>query len=247
MHRTEIIAEIGINHNGYMGVAAHMILEAKMAGADVAKFQLYDPEVLLDYSKFSRKDWKAILSSKLSYEGVMHLKSLCDYCDIEFMASAFDLERLGWLEKIGVKRHKIASRSIYNRAYVEAVQATGKPFIVSFGMLDEKKEQIYDTWQRIKGKNKDCSVLYCVSEYPTELKDIVFPSVFDDYEGFQGFSDHTIGISAAQVAITRGALIVEKHLTFSKNANGPDHKCSMSFQELRQLCKFRDDYEEIVL
>jgi len=260
MNRPEIICEIGINFQGDMGLAWKMIKKAKEAGADCAKFQLYDPEDILKPTWFSNVDWQAIKASKLSFAQVLLLNSCCINEGIEFMASAFDLNRLNWLEDLYVKRHKIASRSIFDEEYVRAVQKTGKPYIVSMGWLDEDnvdvrlhslwlektgKENWFDVIKRLGFKTHDVKFLYCVSKYPSALSDLKnFPLTYhDDYN--DGFSDHTPGVTAAIVALSRGAQIIEKHVTLDKDLPGPDHAGSITFDELKQICDFRDQLTKL--
>lgn len=243
--RSEIIAEIGINHNGHIELAKSLINIAKDCGADVAKFQLYDPEALLNPKDFGSEDWEIILKTKLSKDQAYTLKKHCDDIGIEFMASAFDLERLGWLEEFGVKRHKIASRSVYDIEYINAVKLTNKEYFVSTGMIDNKKEEEWITWTRLGASNPKVLFLYCVSKYPTSLKDISFHQEIFNNENYYGFSDHTIGLTASIVALSLGAKIIEKHFTLHKFLPGPDQACSMTPSELRKLCKFRDELCEM--
>jgi N-acetylneuraminate synthase/N,N'-diacetyllegionaminate synthase len=264
--KCEIIAEIGINHHGDMWIAKRMIEQAKSCGADTAKFQLYDPYKLLDYTQFSAVDWAEIVRSQLTYEQIRDLRLYCDRVGIEFLASAFDLERLEWLERLEVKRHKIASRSIYDREYVKAVQRTGKPYLVSLGMVDSSKEEEVSTACRLMGRaengqwrfTQDVDFLYCVSEYPTPLEKIrLRPTMFRgdigisfeyDYEWhYSGFSDHTVGTTAAMVAIALGARVIEKHFTLDQSQPGPDQICSLEPLELRTLCEYRDEVERLEL
>uniref|UniRef100_A0A6M3IX64 Putative N-acetylneuraminate synthase n=1 Tax=viral metagenome TaxID=1070528 RepID=A0A6M3IX64_9ZZZZ len=253
--KCEIIAEIGINHGGNLQLAKDMVSLAKSAGADVAKFQLYDPEKLLKKEDFTRFDWNAIMKSKLSHLQTIELKNYCDKEKIEFMASAFDYERLGWLEEIGVKRHKIASRMIYDKDYCEAVKATYKPYLVSTGFIRGDNplwESAEDTWRRIGRKEFKASWLYCISKYPTLLKDVGFnhytftEDLCQNWKWYDGFSDHTIGLAAAKVAISLGAKIIEKHFTLDNTLPGPDQVCSMLPKELFELVKFRDEFAEIM-
>ena len=53
------IAEIGINHNGYLSLAKKMILESKKAGADAVKFKKRNINELLNFG-LNRKQQKAI-------------------------------------------------------------------------------------------------------------------------------------------------------------------------------------------
>lgn len=234
---TTIIAEIGINHQGNLAIAVGMITLAKVCGADIAKFQLYDPDKLLSCDDFTLDDWEIIKKTKMDFYDVKFLKRVCDKEGIEFMASAFDLERLGWLEQLGVKRHKIASRSIYDREYCEAVKATGKPTFISLGMQDDKKEPYSATLHRL-GWGK---FMYCISEYPTPLNKIE-RWMMDPFKTiYRGFSDHTKGITSSQCAIAYGLPYVEKHFTLDKTLPGPDHVCSATPEELKALCKFRGE------
>jgi len=61
-----------------------------------------------------------------------------------------------------------------------------------------------------------------------------FPEKFDKYAGF---SDHTIGLDYAKLAIVRGATIIEKHFTLDKNLPGCDQAGSMTPKELKELKK----------
>ena len=134
--KKEVIAEIGQNHNGDMVLAKELIYAAKEAGANVAKFQLYDAKKL-----FERKnnDWYEYnCKTELSYVQVQELAEICEKVEIEFMASVFDCIRIGWLEEVGVKRYKLASRSIQEKSLIKEIANKGKPILVSLGMWDKK-------------------------------------------------------------------------------------------------------------
>lgn len=237
-HQPEIVAEIGINWQGDLDLALEMIKMAKRCGADTAKFQVYDPETTLD-----RNDpviapwWDLIMATKLTRPELAVLFAACAKEKIGFLASAFDVERVGWLEALGVERYKIASRSINDEPLIQAVLATGKPVLVS---LSEK----YCPYLFPPAVMTDrCKYLYCVSEYPAPLNHVKFsPNMFHIY---YGFSDHTIGITSSVVAMSLGAQIIEKHFTMSKLLPGPDHTCSASPLDLRRLCRARDEIKEM--
>lgn len=211
-----IVAEIGHSHNGNLKLAKQMILEAKNCGADIVKFQLYDTDKI-------KKPWQSryfeLKFSELTKEDLKELKKTADKAEIEFMASAFDIERVQWLEDIGVKRHKIASRSIYDQDLIKAMEKTGKPIIASLGVWKGKEFP----------KIKNAQFLYCVSEYPAYIKEL--PS----FEKYDGFSDHTVGMYWAREAIKRGAKIIEKHFTLNKTLPGHNQKGSAEPYELKDL------------
>lgn len=228
----EIIAEIGQNHNGDMGLAKELIQAASENGADAAKFQLYDARAL--FPKEGNPWYDYNLRTELSRDDVVFLAEACAGAGIEFISSVFDPERVAWLEEVGVARHKIASRSIGDAALIKAAAATGKPLLVSLGMWEGSGLPEIDA-------PGGALFFHCVSKYPTPLEDVRLTGV--DFAGaYAGFSDHTVGISAAVAAFARGAGIVEKHFTLDKSMYGPDHVCSMDPTELRALSGFRNDF-----
>lgn len=229
-----IIAEIGQNHNGEMEIAKKLVSAAKEQGANIAKFQLYDVDAIFPPGFEWYKEAK---QAQLTKEQVVELADWCEKVGIEFMASVFDMERVGWCEEIGMKRYKIASRSIYDKQLIDAIAKTGKDIIASLGMCQGKEFPQIDTYGKV-------DFLYCVAKYPTLPEDLNFLEV--DFNRYSGFSDHTIGIEAALVAIARGAKIIEKHFTLDKKMHGPDHAGSMEPQELRQLVEFSRKFRTIL-
>jgi N,N'-diacetyllegionaminate synthase len=65
-----------------------------------------------------------------------------------------------------------------------------------------------------------------------------------DFSSYSGFSDHTVGIDACLIALSRGARIIEKHFTLSKKMFGPDHAGSAIPIEMKQICDFVKSVEE---
>lgn len=225
-----IIAEIGQNHNGDMGLADEMIHAARENGADVAKFQIFDARAL--YRPENNPWFEHSCKCELTLEQVGRLKDTCARAGIEFMASVFDRNRVEWLERIGVRRYKVASRSIGDADLLQALSATGKPLIVSLGTWSGAEFPVIPTKASV-------DFLYCVSRYPARLEDIHLREV--DFRKYAGFSDHTIGLTAPMAAFARGARIVEKHFTLDKTLSGPDHACSMTPAELAALSSYRNE------
>ncbi len=233
-NRVLIIAEIGQNHNGDIGLAKKLVVAAKEGGADIAKFQLYDVDSIFEPSFRWYAEAK---QAQLSKEQAIELARWCQRIGIEFMASVFDIERFKWCEEIGVRRYKVASRSICNYELLDAIASTGKDMILSLGMYQGSEFPRIETSGRV-------DFLYCVSKYPTMPEDLNFLEI--DFNKYSGFSDHTIGIEAALLAIARGARIIEKHFTLSKRMHGPDHIISMEPGDLRQLVKLARRFETIL-
>jgi N-acetylneuraminate synthase/N,N'-diacetyllegionaminate synthase len=226
-----VIAEIGLNHNGNMQLAHCLIEEAAAAGADIAKFQFFD---ISQYFGPEFEWYDACMAARLDYAQAAELKAHCDQVGIEFASSAFDVRGVEWCERLGVRRHKLASRCIGQQDVVDAMISTGKPMLVSLGMWSGEDFPPIDS-------SGGVDFLYCIAKYPTEPADIHFDRV--DFRRYAGFSDHTIGTTAAKVALARGARIVEKHFTLSKRLYGPDQRGSAEPHELREIVEFARSVE----
>src|SRR3990167_9393784 len=122
------------------------------------------------------------------------------------MASVFDLERFEWMEALGARRYKIASRTVQETALCKKILATGKETFISLGFWRGKA---------VPYQAANARYLYCVPKYPCEYSDIHLPDSFSA-SIYEGFSDHTLGIEASLVAIGRGATIIERHFTLNK-------------------------------
>jgi len=244
-----IIAEIGINHNGNIHLAHEMIRQAAIAGADVAKFQAYSVDALFgpDGEDPNEEIWKGVKPLEFNQEQFAQLKQWCDEEGIEFMSSVFDEERFQWMEELDVKRHKVASRtSKLTPDLATKMIASGKECLVSLGF---EAKPIWGVKHPNEGqirKPDNVRYLYCVAEYPAEYSSLKMPCVFPLHPIYDGFSDHTLGIEASLVAVARGATIIEKHFTLSKSAQGFDHVCSITPDELSDLVKYTRRMEKVV-
>jgi sialic acid synthase SpsE len=219
----EIIAELHPQHGGDLGVLREMIRRAARSGATAAKIQLYDAPALL-----GSHDWDYLQISRPQAE---QIAAWCEEERIEFMASVFDEQRLDWCEKLGVRRHKIASRTVAdNPALCRAILSVGKETLVSLGRWSESRKPFPDFPRAL--------YLHCIAKYPALLEDLKgFPADFAA-EGLGGYSDHTVGLDAPLLAIARGAWLIEKHFTFNKAIHRPTeraHVCSMTPDELAEL------------
>ena len=230
--KSYIIAEIASNWEGDLKVAKEIIKKSKEAGANAVKFQMWRAKDL--YSE-THPLWKFIKKSELKFDIVKKLKKISDDLDIEFFCSAFYPEAVDFLESIKVKRYKIASRTCllkdpFSLETLNRKSKTRKPVIISMGMGGNRKNI-----EKIFSKNKPV-FCYCISEYPTDFKKIKW----NDAVKFDGFSDHTLGITAPIVfsilkkQMKAKKIIIEKHVKLP-NSKGPDASSSIDTNELKLL------------
>jgi N-acetylneuraminate synthase len=245
-----IIAEAGVNHNGQVSIAKKMIREAAKAGADFIKFQTFIPSALVtdsalkaDYQKKTvgnRRNQRDMLEKlKLSNKEFVFLRKECKKQKIGFLSTAFDLESLKFIESLQPAFHKISSGDIDNLPLLRQVGRYRRPVILSTGMAG-----IQDIKTALKileeaGLQRSKVILVqCHTEYPTppsqaNLK--VMDTLRSKFGVPTGLSDHTSGILVSVAAAARGAAVIEKHFTLSRDFSGPDHRASLEPEELQSL------------
>ena len=227
-----IVAEIASNWEGSFTKATKLIQESKNAGADAVKFQMWRANDL--YSN-KHPNWKFIKKSEITFEKAKKLKRIADKIGIEFFCSAFYPEAIEILEKLKVKRYKIASRTCllkdpYSLETLQEKSLTKKPVIISMGMGGDRKKI-----EKIFSKNKKI-FCYCISEYPTEINKIDWKNAIK----YDGFSDHTLGITASLIFTMLKKqqniknIFIEKHVKLN-NSKGPDASSSINTEELTNL------------
>ncbi len=245
-----VIAEIGVNHNGDLDLAKKLIEAASVAGADVAKFQVFDASRLTtpdaptaDYqARNTGRDegqLQLLENLQLSQSDFQELYEFCDRQGIEFMASGFSLEDLDIIASLGVRKLKIPSGEITNLPYLRAAGSSGLPIILSTGMatLDEVDEAL-NILEAAGCSREHVTVLHCTTDYPTALDDVNLRAMLTLKEELTiavGYSDHTEGTLVSPVAVGMGAQVIEKHLTIDKSLPGPDHRASLEPSEFAEM------------
>ncbi|NRD79386.1 N-acetylneuraminate synthase [Bacillus sp. BRMEA1] len=248
MNRTIIIAEAGVNHNGDVNLAKRMICEAKKAGADIVKFQTFKTENIVttsakkaDYqNKYTTKEetqFEMLKNLELTEDDHYILKEYCEKLGISFLSTPFDLESIDFLESLNIPFFKVPSGEITNLPYLVKIAKTRKPVIMSSGMSN--LEEIHEAIEILrKYGTSEISLLHCNSQYPTPFKDVNLRAMVNLEKRFNiniGYSDHTLGIEVPIAAVALGATIIEKHVTLDRNMEGPDHKASLEFNELKTM------------
>jgi N-acetylneuraminate synthase len=246
LYRPYIIAEIGVNHEGSMYLAKHLVDEAKEGGADAVKFQSYKAETLA--SKDSPSYWDTSEEPTTSqYElfkkhdsfwkdEMQELKEYCDEVDIEFMSTPFDIESANFLNKM-MDVYKISSSDLTNKPFIEYLCKFNKPIILSTGASNLYEIQEAVSW--ISEYGNPLALLHCVLNYPTLEANANLGMICDLKQKFPdkiiGYSDHTLpkDMKVCEMATMLGAVIIEKHFTHDKTLPGNDHYHAMDKEDLK--------------
>ncbi len=243
------IAEIGANFDGSLKKAKELCLLAKNAGADCAKFQTFKSEKLVSDKGFEKMEingvhgtWDKSIGDtfkEVEFPREWH-KEVKDYCDeigIHFSTSPYDFEAVDMCVELDLPFIKIGSGDITFLDIIEKIAKTMKPVFLATG--DASLSEIDEALRTIeKTGNKDIVLMQCITNYPSMIESANI-NVLDTYKSAfnvqVGYSDHSPGDLVILGAIAKGAVVVEKHFTYDKNAKGPDHPHSMEPNEFKEM------------
>jgi len=236
-----IVAEIGNNHEGNVRLAEEMIGFAAEAGADAVKFQTIVPELLISADQVERIT--QLERFRLSFDEFERLADVAKNHNVLFLSTAFDIDSVRILNPL-VPAFKIASGDNQFFPLLREVALTAKPVLLSTGFLDledtiRSRDFIFRVWEE-KGIKQELAVLHCISCYPTPPSDANLLAIrtLKSLGVTVGYSDHTMGIDAAVLAVALGARIIEKHFTINKKySDFRDHQLSAEPEEMAELVK----------
>jgi len=244
-HPTFILAEIGINHNGDVGIARDLVDVAVVAGCDAVKFQkrtvevVYSPEELARPRESPFGATNGDLKRALEF-GLAEYREIDAYCrerGILWFASCWDEGAVDFIEQFDPPAYKIASPSLTDDGLLRHTRATGKPIILSTGM--STLEQI-DHAVAVLGE-RDLIILHCTSTYPARPEELNLRVIQTLQARFPnvpvGYSGHEVGLATTVAAVVLGAVLVERHITLDRAMWGSDQAASVEPQGLERLVR----------
>ena len=239
-----IIAEIGINHNGDINIAKDLIDVAIKSGANAVKFQKRDIDLVYTKDFLSSKrdspwgDTQRDQKKGLEFEKEQYdfINEYCNKNDIEWFASAWDINSLEFINRYNLKYNKIASAMIVDETFLEKVSQYKKHTFISTGMSNEK---IISRAVEIFRDN-DCSfeLMHTVSTYPMKpehanLKTINY--LQKKYNCDVGYSGHETGVAISVGAAALGITSLERHITLDRSMYGSDQSASLEPRGFTEL------------
>jgi N,N'-diacetyllegionaminate synthase len=245
-HSCLIVAEVAQAHDGSLGTAHAYIDAAARAGADAIKFQTHIAEAESSPAepwrvRFSTQDasrydyWKRM---EFPEEKWFELREHADKVGLIFLSSPFSAEAVELLDRVGVPAWKFGAGEITSTDLLRQAAATGKPVLLSSGM--SRWEELDAAVEIARAAGAPCAVYQCTSAYPCPPEQTglnVLAELRQRYGCPVGLSDHSGQIFAGLAAASLGANLLEVHITFSKEAFGPDVPASLTLPELRELVR----------
>ena len=256
---TYVIAEIGQNHNGDINIAKKLIDQIDRFTYDEISGNRFNK---CNAIKLTKRDLNEELTKEgmerpytgpnsfgptygehrefleLSYEDHVELGNYIKSKGFEFVQTLCSVATLKLLSMVKVDKIKIASRDLTNLPLIEAIAKRSEDVILSTGMADEQDlKTVMDIFKANKKEN--VSILHCLSQYPSEYKNLNLESIYwlkDHYPQFQiGYSDHSLGTHIPVAAVAMGAEIIEKHVTLDTSMKGTDQKGSADMVTFHQM------------
>jgi N,N'-diacetyllegionaminate synthase len=239
--RPFLIAEIGNNHEGDPIHARELVDAAIEAGADAIKLQIIDAERLVNRSETQRV--AQLKRYRLSWETMLELAATTRAKGRLFGASVFDCASLAAAAS-SLDFVKIASGDLTFDPLLRIAAGTGKPVILSTGMSSD--DEIAHAVKTVRGAvpsgvslGDRLALAHCVSLYPAPIEMAQLGAMTNLKRRFGvpvGFSDHTLGLEAAMIALGLGAQLIEKHFTIDKTRSSfRDHALSADAPEFARL------------
>jgi pseudaminic acid synthase len=246
MDRVFVIAEISANHSQNYDKSVELVKVAKEVGADAVKLQTYTPDTMTlkcDRPEFKIKGgtpWDGETLYELYKKAYMHwewqpkLKKLADEIGIELFSTAYDKTSVDFLESMNVSRYKIASFELVDIPLIKYVASKNKPIILSTGMasIDEIREAVEAI------DNNSTTLLKCISAYPAKISEmnlVTLPYLAKIFRLQVGLSDHSLSTIIPISAVSLGALVIEKHITLSRNDKSFDSAFSLEPKEFKEM------------
>lgn len=247
-----IIAEIGGNFTTFEQ-AVRLIDEAAACEVDAVKLQTYKAETVASKkAMFDMENTGNVsqfeLFQKYQIDKELH-KQVFAYAEqkgLDWFSSPSHENDLAMLEELGVGVHKIGSDDAVNLPFLRNVARLGKPVILSTGMcnLDEVKESVATI---LNEGNDKLILLHAITSYPTHAPNVNLAAMQTLMETFPkldvGYSDHTLTPVACLAAVAMGARVIERHFTYDKKADGPDHMLSADLAEMKWLVDAIREFE----
>jgi len=249
---TYIISEIGGNFLNFEEAKKLIDLSANV-GANAVKLQTYRAETISSKTAVydmpntgHANQYELFKKYEISFD--LH-KEIWDYCreiNIDVFSTPSHMSDVELLERLDCPIYKIGSDDACNIPFLEEIALIGKPIFLSTGMctMNEVRESV----SAILGKgNSDLVLLHCVTNYPTEPAHTNLKCIHSMKKEFGlpvGYSDHTVGTACCIGAAAIGANVIEKHFTYDKNAEGPDHMLSANPVEMKMIISSIRDIEK---
>ncbi|MEE2700036.1 MAG: N-acetylneuraminate synthase family protein [Bacteroidota bacterium] len=251
----QVIAEIGCNHKGEMGIAKELLEVAAYSGVEVAKFQKRNNKELLSEEQYNTPHLNPMHSygdtygshrEFLEFDFSQHkeLKEYAESLGLVYSTSVWDTTSAKEITSLNPVLIKVPSACNNHFEMLKVLRDNYRGEVhISFGMTTKSEEEEIVSFFEEKNQAKRLVLYSCTSGYPVPFEDICILELVRIKEKFEnkvkaiGFSGHHLGIAVDVAAYTLGATWIERHFTLDRTWKGTDHSASLEPTGLRKLAR----------
>ena len=255
-HPAFVIAEIGVNHDGCAKRAIELACIAAACGADAVKLQFFSATRLVHpsgaFADYQRQRVAAATPAEmlaryeLGEDEVAQVVEAVRDLNLVPLATPFSPDDVERVEQLELPAVKIASPDLVNRPLLARAARLGRPLLVSTGAATVDEVELAVSW--LRGWGAAFALLHCVSAYPAPAEHANLCWISELAARFDvpvGYSDHTTLAVSGAAAVSHGACVVERHLTYDRDAEGPDHAASSDPQQFAKYVKLVREAEAL--
>ena len=251
----KIIAELCQNHNGNEKLLNKMVEEAAINGASHVKIQhiysrnlsfrpIFENGLIIKKKTISIKrpyknEYNRLKKLEISHKSIKNFIKICKKFNVVPLTTCFAREHVNELSKLGFEEIKVASYDCASYQLLKELKKKFKHIYVSTGATYN-----YEIINAAKILKNNFSLLHCVTEYPTDLKNLNLSRLkfLKKLTNNVGYSDHTaprsVGISPTLLAIYLGSKVIERHFTILNEKDTRDGIVSIYPKELKLIKEF---------
>lgn len=248
-----VIGEIGINHNGSLALAKQLIEGARFAGCDAVKFQKRTPELCVPEDQWyvmRETPWGRMTyieyrhKVEFNADEFAEIDRFCKENGLDWFVSCWDEEAVDFIEQFDPPVYKAASASLTDLNLLKAMQATGKPLMISTGM-----SEMWEIEAAVEALGTDnLLIAHSTSSYPCPVEELnlrMLGTLSDRYPGVPiGYSGHEVGLTTTWAAVALGATFIERHITLDRAMWGSDQAASVEVMGMHNLVRKIRDIEK---
>ncbi len=239
-NKVMIIAEVANAHQGSMKQAEKMVNAAAEAGADAVKFQLFTAGELCVKAHSRYEHFQKL---ELSHEKMQTLYNLARKNKLLFFSDAFGYESAEFLMSFPADGIKVHSADLSNVHLLNLLSGWEGTIMLSCGGASEL--EIHRALSILRPSEQKLILLHGFQSFPTPLEETHLKRMGHIRETFRlpvGFMDHIdaedeMAFTLPLMAVSAGAVLIEKHLTLDRSLKGIDYYSSLNPDEMKAFVR----------
>lgn len=244
-HPLLITAEVGVTCNYEMDIAKELIDVVEESGADAAKFIFWFPDEIMSDRSISyeyetvngtvtENMYEMLQGLRFTLDEWKELKDYADERDVLLFSTVNSPSGIRWAEEIGLEAYKLSSWDYNYHPLWRRIAALGKPMLIDTGpvtTLDVAKVMQIMTDE---GNTQGMLVHTIHTTNPAEMNMRSIPYMRRAFNTLVGYSSANQDSETDIMAVTLGAVYLEKRLTLSRSLPGHHHVLSLEPTEFAE-------------